>query len=125
MGRTQINPNSLANLSKPGMTNNPSGRPKCKEYSQAYRKIAGMKARDLVLRPSDSVPMAMAKAQAKQALKGKTPAAKEIVDRAEGPVRHEISGPDGGDIPVTFDGVQEFLKNLVDKIVDGNPSSSR
>jgi hypothetical protein len=94
--RTQTNPRSLANLkpAKPGECRNPGGRPKKKPITQAYEMLSGLavpkETLDKLRLPSTverrikTYADLMAYGQMSQAIKGETPAAKEITDRMEG-----------------------------------------
>jgi Family of unknown function (DUF5681) len=86
---------------KPGQSGNPAGRPK-NAYSDAHKLIASGSVKDLRIRPTDTVALAIAKIVCREALKGKIDAAKEAADRTEGrsPQRHEVSGPDQAAIQV-------------------------
>jgi Family of unknown function (DUF5681) len=83
---------------KPGQSGNPGGRPKKTPYTDAHRLIAEMVGvADLNILPTDTIAECVAKIMAREALKGKVNAAKEIADRTDGTPRQtvEISGQDG------------------------------
>lgn len=81
---------------------NPGGRPKKTPYTDAHRQIAESSVKDLTIRDSDSVVIAVAKALAREALKGKIQAATEIANRVEGIARQrlEFTGRDGEPIQI-------------------------
>ncbi len=72
------------------------GRPR-RVYTDAHNRVSEMTVADLQIDPTDSVPLAMAKAAAREAIQGKIPALAEIANRVEGTPtqRHEVSGPEG------------------------------
>ena len=91
------NPNSLKNLKKfqKGVSGNPAGRkPKTKaEYDlEKACKVKSPEALDVIL---DIMRM-------KDQPKLQLDAAKYVVDRGYGKPRQQVSGPDGGDIPIGF-----------------------
>jgi hypothetical protein len=107
---------SLANL-RPypkGKSGNPKGRPKT-PITDWYRKLAKRKF------PTDKegrkYAQLVAEAQFRQAIKGKTDAAKEITDRIEGKVVQatHISGPDGEPITVNVD-VKERIRAIAERL---------
>jgi hypothetical protein len=113
------NPN-LAEEGKPyrwkkGESGNPSGRPKSKLISDAYRQRLG----DMV--PNDPQERTwaelIAEGQIRAAAKGKTPAAAEICDRTEGRSRQtvELSGPDRGPIPLNLEEVRARIKEFTER----------
>jgi hypothetical protein len=69
---------------------NPGGRPKRTPYTDAHREIAEATVKDLSIRDTDSVALAIAKAVAREALKGKIQAAAEIANRVEGTARQRV-----------------------------------
>jgi hypothetical protein len=75
---------------KRGEVRNPGGRPKSKLLSEAYRTLLATEF------PGDkkgrTYAELIAEGQLREAIKGKTPAAKEAADRTEGPVtqQHEV-----------------------------------
>src|ERR1043166_2423430 len=85
---------------QPGEHRNPGGRPKSTPITDAYLKLLSSKF------PGDpkgrTYAELLAEGQLKEGIKGKTPAAREITDRTEGPVVHavEVSGKDSG--PLEF-----------------------
>jgi hypothetical protein len=76
-----------------GVSGNPGGRPQRTPYTDAHRAIAEGLVQDLGIKATDSVAMAIAKAVAREALKGKVAAAKEVADRIEGTPtqRHDVN----------------------------------
>jgi hypothetical protein len=86
----------LSNLTpwKPGQSGNPSGRPKRTPYAEAYLKIADLRVGDLRVRKTDTVPDAIAKAMAREGIRGRVRAAVEVANRTEGTptqsLQHEI-----------------------------------
>jgi hypothetical protein len=86
----------------PGVSGNPDGRPKKHPYSKAYEKTAGEKLPKEIasaLKPlgfrGKTWADAVSFGQHAAAVKGETPAAKEIADRVEGKVAQPITGADG------------------------------
>lgn len=77
------------------------GRPKT-PYTDAHRAIAKKLVKDLGIKQTDTVAIGVAKAVAKEALKGKIPAAKEATDRIEGTPtqRIEHGGIDGESVKI-------------------------
>jgi hypothetical protein len=94
---------AIANLNpfKPGQSGNPSGRPKTKPITDALFQILHEKV------PEDKEGRTylrlMVRAIAREAVKGKTQAFSEIVDRVEGkaPQTMSLTG-EGGEGPVAF-----------------------
>lgn len=91
MKKTQTNPKSLANLKKwvPGQSGNPSGRPRKRPISDRYAEmVETMLPNDVrtALRLPEGATYgdAIALAQARQAIKGKPEAAREIREAIEG-----------------------------------------
>ena len=83
---------------KPGQSGNPGGPAKKTPYTEAYRKMAELiGVADLNILPTDTIAECVAKIMAREALKGKVNAAKEIADRTDGTPRLtvEIRGQDG------------------------------
>jgi uncharacterized protein DUF5681 len=108
----------IENLRPPwpkGVSGNPGGRPK-KVISDAYEKLADQ------LVPGDkqgrTFAQRLAEAQFRAAMKGRTDAAREITDRLEGKTVQRISGPDGGAIPHTIEGIDEYIMELVRSVQD-------
>ena len=76
---------------KPGQSGNPGGRPKKTPYTAAHRLIAEMVGvADLNILPTDTIAECVAKIMAREALKGKVNAAKEIADRTDGTPRQTV-----------------------------------
>lgn len=94
---------------KGGPSPNPGGRPKRTPFTDAHREIAEATVKDLTIKDTDSVATAIAKALAREALKGKIQAAAEITNRVEGTVKQrlEVSGHEGE--PLQFEDVHEKL----------------
>jgi hypothetical protein len=96
------------------------GRPKRTAVTDAYAKHIGKPLPDdirrkLGLPKSATWADAMAVGQIRSAVRGKTDAAREIVDRLEGRARQavEVSGADGGPIDVTIgERLQRALERL-------------
>jgi hypothetical protein len=89
--KTQTNPNSLANLKKwvPGQSGNPSGRPRKRPISDRYAEMVETTLPNdvraaLRLPEGATYGDAIALAQARQAIKGKPEAAREIREAIEG-----------------------------------------
>jgi len=59
-------------------------------YTDAYKEITDGMVKDLKIRPTDTVAIAIAKAMAREALSGKIPAAVEITNRVEGVARQQL-----------------------------------
>jgi hypothetical protein len=93
----------------PGISANPGGRTKTASLSEALRIVAGMNVKELKPLPTDSVPIAIAKALVRKALKGHTPSISEIFDRVEGrapqSVRLEDKGPKTHTVVVEYEQV--------------------
>lgn len=113
-------PNSLkaieAHRFPPGTSGNPGGRRR-KFFQGAYEDQLPEPLPDNVRKALGMPPGtrwidAITRGQMMQALK-KTDAAKEIADRTDGKVTQEISGPDGGAIPVE---VHAKLKGIMDRL---------
>jgi hypothetical protein len=64
-------------------------------FCSLTRAIANLKVKDLKLDPEDTVPLAMAKALALEALAGNVNAAAELANRAEGRPRQVVRHEDG------------------------------
>jgi Family of unknown function (DUF5681) len=86
----------------PGESGNPGGRPRRMPYSDACMAVTELTVSELKILPSDLLPIATAKAMAREAIKGKVQAATELANRAEGTPRHrhEITGADGNTVKV-------------------------
>jgi hypothetical protein len=93
---------------------NPGGRPKKTPFTDAHRQIAEAPVRDLTILDSDSVAVAVAKALAREALRGKIQAATEIANRVEGTARQrvEFTGHDGDPVQV-----EDVHDRLVEKLL--------
>src|SRR5580692_6042532 len=102
MTKTQTNPKSLANLRKwaPGQSGNPSGRPRKRPISDRYAEMVETVLPD-DLRSAVGLPKgatygdAIALSQARQAIRGKPEAAREIREAIEGGTsqrEHEADG---------------------------------
>lgn len=123
--RKPQSPEQLANLKpwKPGESGNPSGRPKSKVLSDAYRR--------LLEEPFPNDPQGrthaelIALGQVREAIKGKTPAAAEIADRTEGKARQavELSGPGGSAIPLSIPELDRRIADLLARAGFVAPSS--
>jgi hypothetical protein len=104
-GGSRRNPNSLANLSKPGMTNNPGGRPKKTPLTDALRKLIESKD-SLKIKPDDDNATKAAKYLLRLIASGKVSAFKEAADRVEGTVKEKVVYVGGeqeqGDRPVVI-----------------------
>jgi len=92
-------PNRLANLSKPGATNNPGGRPRKMPQTNALRELCDpdskLKVPDSEERNVDSI--AVAKAQLRDAVEGKPAAFSEVAHRIEGKVRQKMEHSAGAE----------------------------
>lgn len=89
MSQGNPNPSPLTRF-KPGISGNPSGRPKTKPIADAYRRILLSGAMDLKLGRKDPNLEKFAKSMIKQAIKGNVKAAAEITNRIEGPVGQHL-----------------------------------
>jgi ribosomal protein L17 len=97
---------------KPGQSGNPGGRPRRKPLTEALELLLQetdprTKKQNLVL---------IIEALVKKAKKGDTTAIRETLDRVEGKTVQPISGPEGGAIPVSVEGVDEALAKLLDEL---------
>ena len=92
----------------------PGGRPKRTPYADAHKAIAEAFVKDLRITPTDTVAVAIAKAVAREALRGKIQAAKESADRAEGTAtqRLRVEGPDGGPLQIEAKTVDELRARI-------------
>ncbi|MFZ3329966.1 MAG: DUF5681 domain-containing protein [Candidatus Acidiferrales bacterium] len=104
-------PRSLANLVtwQPGQTGNPGGRPKKKPITDRYHRIVETELPDDIRRALDlprgaTFGDAIALAQARQAIKGETGAAKEMREAIEGRsiTQADFEGKNGA-ITIIFD----------------------
>lgn len=89
---------------KPGQSGNPGGRPKRRPISDAYEKVAGLKLpEDLRVKlglPKGSLYRdAIAIQQIRAAIKGNSPAAKEIREAIEGKATQRVELVGGEDAP--------------------------
>jgi hypothetical protein len=111
-------PNSLANLSKPGMTNNAGGRPRKTPLTDALRMLCELRVADLEERNADSIAVAAAKALLRKAVEGKPAAFSEVADRIEGKVRQKMEHSVGAEpIPLSLD-VHDRLRVITQRIRD-------
>jgi Family of unknown function (DUF5681) len=99
-GGSRRNPNSLASLSQPGMTNNPGGRPKKTPLTDALRRLVETNE-SLKIKPDDDNATKAAKALIKKAISGDRSSFAETADRIEGKVAQKMEH-DSGDQPVTI-----------------------
>jgi hypothetical protein len=106
--RAKLTPAMEANKWKKGEPSpNPSGRPRKAPISDAYARHVGDPLPD-DLRSKLRLPKgatwadAMALGQMRSAVRGNTPAAKEIADRIEGRVTQPISGENGEPVEVKW-----------------------
>jgi hypothetical protein len=105
--KTQTNPKSLSNLRKwaPGQSGNPSGRPRKRPISDRYAEMVETVLPD-DLRNAVGLPKgatygdAIALSQARQAIKGKPEAAREIREAIEGKTTQRDHEGDGR-LPIT------------------------
>lgn len=93
---------------KPG--NPGGGRPKSKPITDAI--LAALEANDGELLKQVAV------IGIKKAAKGDIAFWKEIIERIEGKSVQPISGPDGGAIPHTLEGIDEYIMELVRSVQD-------
>jgi hypothetical protein len=92
---------------KGGPSPNPGGRPRKAPISEAYAQHVGKPLPDdirskLRLPKGATWADAIALGQLRSAVKGSTPAAREIADRIEGRVTQPIGGEDGGPVEVQW-----------------------
>jgi hypothetical protein len=102
---------------KPGKSGNPSGRPKSKTITAAYRKLLeGLVPKD---RRGRTWAELIAAAQVRIAALGNVRAAREIADRTEGrpSQRLELTGDAGGPIEVA-DAREQLLEKLCPEALD-------
>lgn len=101
-----------------GVSGNPSGRPKKTPYTDAHREVAELLVKELKVSKSDSVARVVAKAIAKQAVKGKLAFAKEIADRVEGTPRQrvEVTGENGDPIKFHSTDIDGKIAELLERI---------
>src|SRR5207253_119120 len=108
---------------KPGRSPNPGGRPKSKLLSEAYRSLLA------TVHPKDSEGRTYAEliavGQLNEAIKGKTPAAKEAADRTEGPVtqQHEVVSHSQIEAKIDAPDLLATLRQIYG-LSSGNPGSS-
>ena len=92
---------------QPGEVRNPGGRPKSTPITDAYLALLIKKF------PGDpqgrTYAQLLAEGQLKEGIKGKTPAAKEITDRTEGPVVHAVEIGNSNKGPIEFHMEVEFV----------------
>jgi hypothetical protein len=84
----------------PGKSANPGGRPSTTVYSDAHREVSQLAVRELRVKQSDSVAVAVAKRVAREAIRGKISAASEAASRCEGTCRQMIELQQQGDLQV-------------------------
>jgi hypothetical protein len=121
-------PNSLANLSQPGHTNNPGGRPRKTPLTDALRMLCDpdskLKVPDLEERKADSIAVAAAKAVLREAVRGKPAAFSEVADRIEGRVTQRLEHGGGAEpIPLSLD-VHDRIKALAERLRTRKPDRS-
>jgi len=92
---------------KKGEIHNPNGRPVTKPFKREMERLF---AENPELFPK------IVKQLVAQAASGEQSAIKEIRDMTDGKPRQEISGPDGGPVPVDLAGAQAALADLVDEL---------
>jgi hypothetical protein len=88
---------------------NPGGRPKRTPYTDAHREIAEASVKDLKIKASDSIAVGIAKAVAREALRGKIAAAVEIANRVEGTARQRVELTGENSDPIQIEDVHERL----------------
>jgi hypothetical protein len=101
---------------------NPGGRPKKTPFTDAHRQIAESSVKELTILDSDSVAVAIAKALAREALRGKIQAATEIANRVEGTSRQrlEVTGQDGNALQI-----EDVHERLMEKLLgEGSPRAT-
>jgi Family of unknown function (DUF5681) len=103
----------VATQFKPEQSGNPNGRPR-KMVTEALNELLAERV------PGDKQKRTKARLLADvlftQAMKGKTQAAIEIIDRTEGRAvqGHEVSGPQGGAIPTSYLPPEESERRLAE-----------
>lgn len=100
---------------QPGQSGNPNGRPKKLPLTDVIReKLEAMKADGKV-----SNAEAIADKLIEMALGGSLEAMKELADRAEGKPkqRNELSGPDGGPIPLEVPGTRNEIERRIAELI--------
>ncbi len=70
-----------------GQSGNPGGRRRTPPFTKALEKVIGMKVKDIGIKPSDKIPLAIVKTMVSQALNGDMRTAVDIANRVDGPVR--------------------------------------
>jgi len=70
---------------KPGHSGNPGGRPQSAPLTEALRRVLSMRVKDIGLKRTDKVSLAMAKRWAYEGLNGDVRATVEMANRVEGP----------------------------------------
>jgi hypothetical protein len=91
---------------KPGQSGNPSGRPKTKPITDAIRTA---------LEQDPKLVTKIAGNAVKQAAK-QIAWFKEVRDTIQGKPLQEHSGPDGGPIPMSLEGIDEAILKLIDAV---------
>jgi hypothetical protein len=100
---------------KRGYSGNPGGRPSRTPYADAHRIVAALSVADLPISSGDLVAIGIAKAVAREALKGRIPAAVEAASRTEGKPReidkpHEQAPVEKLDLYTTLQRIREFYR---------------
>jgi hypothetical protein len=96
---------------KPGQSGNPGGRPKGKPVTDELRRLMEEQP------PNDpdgrSYARLLAQVLLHAALKGKVDAARELLDRVEGRVPHEVAAAVATGVPLTSEQAADRLNELI------------
>ena len=92
---------------QPGETRNPYGAPRRKPITDELLRLLPKKYR------GTPYTTAIVRALLRRAAEGDMPAIKEVREVIEGKIAQPISGPEGGPIPVSMEGIDEALVKLL------------
>jgi hypothetical protein len=99
-GNPRIRELGQATRFRPGVSGNPGGRPSRTPYADAHRAVAQLAVRDLRVKQSDAVSLAVTKRTAREAIRGKISAASEAANRAEGSPRQSLEVREASDVNI-------------------------